>query len=260
MVAALPAAVTDTTDHPMPFLVDSREARALYFSFDSVQSRMRLADPDALDLAYTRTMMGFLLFVPQPRRISVIGLGGGSLVKFCHRHLPQASLQVAEINPHVLALRDDFMLPPDGARLAMQQLDGARFVRLPQAACDVLLLDGFDRQGMPDALCSQRFFDDAMGALDDGGMLVVNLHRGDPRLDLIMDRLARSFEDAHALLAVDDADGGNRVVFAWRGRDFRRYRPGLLGGPGQALAADMAPIVAALQRSRQPVPRPQQRR
>ncbi|MES2716099.1 MAG: fused MFS/spermidine synthase [Pseudomonadota bacterium] len=252
--------MTDTPEHPQPFLVDSRNARALYFSFDSVQSRMRLDDPDALDLAYTRTMMGFLLFVPQPRRISVIGLGGGSLVKFCHRHLPQASLQVAEINPHVLALRDDFMLPPDSARLAMQQLDGARFVRQPQAACEVLLLDGFDRQGMPDALCSQRFFDDAMGALDDGGVLVINLHRADQRLDLIMARLARSFAGDEALLAVDDEDGGNRVVFAWRGRDFRRYRPGLLAGPGQQLAADFAPILAALQQARTPQPGPRPRR
>jgi spermidine synthase len=252
--------VTDPADHPQPFVVDSRDARALHFSFDSVQSRMRLADPDALDLAYTRTMMGFLLFVPQPRRISFIGLGGGSLVKFCHRHLPQAQLQVAEINPHVLALRDDFMLPPDGPRLAMHQVDGARFVRQPQAACDVLLLDGFDRQGMPDALCSQRFFDDAAAALDDGGLLVVNLHRADPRMDLTLGRLARSFDGDEALLCVDDGDGGNRVVFAWRGRQFRRYRPGLLGEPGCDLAADFAPILAALQRARLPAAGPRTRR
>lgn len=229
-----------------PFVVDSRGVRALHFRFDSVQSRMRLDDPDALDLAYTRTMMGFLLFVPQPRRISFIGLGGGSLVKFCHRHLPQASLQVAEIDPDVLALRDDFFMPPDSARLAMHQVDGARFVRQPQAACAVLLLDGFGPDGMPDALCSQRFFDDAVAALDDGGMLVANLHLADPRLGLVMARLAHSVGGTAALLAVDDAEGGSRVVFAWRGRQFSHYRPGLLGAPGQALAADFAPILAAL--------------
>jgi len=242
--------VPDSDDHPVPFLVDSKGVRALYFGFDSIQSRMRLDDPDALDLAYTRTMMGFLLFVPQPQRISFIGLGGGSLVKYCHRHLPQARLQVAEINPHVLALRDDFMLPPDGERLAMHRLDGARFVRLPQAVCDVLLLDGFDKQGMPDALCSQRFFDDAVMAVDDGGLLVVNLHGADPRMDLIMDRLARSVDGEQALLVIDDGDGGNRVVFAWPGRSFRRYRPGLVGAAAQGLAADVAPILAALQRCR----------
>lgn len=235
--------------HARPFVVDSRGARALHFDFASVQSRMRLDDPDALDLAYTRTMMGFLLFVPQPQRISLIGLGGGSLVKFCHRHLPHTRLQVAEINPHVLALRDDFMLPADDDRLSLHQADGARFVRQPHAACEVLLLDGFDREGMPDALCSQRFFDDAALAVVPGGVMVVNLHREDPRLSLIMDRLAISFDGDPSLLTVDDEDGANRVVFAWRGAEFRRYRPGLLAGAGQGLQADFAPILAALRRT-----------
>ena len=97
--------------------------------------------------------------------------------------------------------------------------------RQAHAACEVLLLDGFDPSGMPEALCSQRFFDDAMLALDDGGLTVINLHAADPRIALIMGRLARSCEGEQALLAVDDAGGGNRVVFAWRGRDFARCRP-----------------------------------
>jgi spermidine synthase len=239
----------DPAAHPMPFVVDSRGARTLHFSFDSIQSRMRLDDPDALDLAYTRTMMGFLLFVPQPRRIAMIGLGGGSLVKYCHRHLPQARLAVAEINPHVLALRDDFLLPPDGERLALLRMDGARFVRLPAAACEVLLLDGFGPAGMPEALCTQRFLDDARQALDEGGVMVLNLHRDDPRLDGVTGRLAHAFGGDDALLAVDDEDGANRVVFAWRGGSFRRYRPGLLAGAGQPLAADFAPILEALRRA-----------
>ncbi|MBI5255154.1 MAG: transferase [Burkholderiales bacterium] len=244
-MSATPAPVA----HARPFVVDGRGTRTLHFSFDSIQSQMLLDDPDALALAYTRTMMGFLLFVPQPRRICLIGLGGGSLLKYCHRHLPQAHLQVAEVNPHVMALRDEFMVPPPGPRLGLHLVDGARFVRQPQAACEVLLLDGFGPQGMPDGLCSQRFFDDAAGALAKGGMLVVNLHRQDPRLTLLTDRLAHSFGGAHALLVVDDAEGEHRIVFAWRGTDFRRYRPGMLVGPGQALAADFTPILAALQRT-----------
>ena len=52
-------------------------------------------------------MMGFLLFIPSPARILMVGLGGGSLAKFCFRHLPDAAIDVVEINPHVIALRDD---------------------------------------------------------------------------------------------------------------------------------------------------------
>lgn len=234
---------------PQPYVVDSHGLRTLHFTPDCVQSSMRLDDPWALDLAYTRTMMGFLLFVPRPRRISLIGLGGGSLLKFCHRHLPQARLQVAELNPKVLALREHFMVPPEDDRLSLHLDDGAHFVRQAHAACEVLLLDGFDPSGMPEALCSQRFFDDAMLALDDGGLMVINLHAADPRMALIMGRLARSFEGEQALLAVIDAGGGNRVVFAWRGRDFARCRPAALPAMGSSLAADIAPVLTELRRA-----------
>ena len=40
---------------------------------------MLASDPDFLVLSYTRTMMAFLLFNSEPKRIAVLGLGGGSI-------------------------------------------------------------------------------------------------------------------------------------------------------------------------------------
>ena len=48
--------------HVKPFVQQDEGGKALRFSIRDVQSRMRLADPDALDLEYSRTMMAFLLF------------------------------------------------------------------------------------------------------------------------------------------------------------------------------------------------------
>src|SRR5450631_264933 len=63
-----------------PFLVEDLEYRAMCFALDgSTQSEMRLDDPEALVSAYTRKMMGFLLFRRRPRTVLMIGLGGGSL-------------------------------------------------------------------------------------------------------------------------------------------------------------------------------------
>ena len=60
-----------------PFIEDSGPLRYLHFDLDNVQSVMRHDDPDALCLAYTRKMMTFLLFNAEPRRILLLGLGGG---------------------------------------------------------------------------------------------------------------------------------------------------------------------------------------
>ena len=240
-------------EHVKPFVFESRGAKALHFSIHELQSRMALADPYALDLEYTRTMMGFLLLRPDPKRIVMIGLGGGSLAKFCHRHLPDAIIQVAEINPHVIALRDEFDVPPDSERFEVLLADGARFVRQADLALDVLMVDGFDDQGMPEPLAAQRFFDDCHGALREAGLLVVNLHMADKRYDLIVDRIRRSFDDA--VLVVEDGEQANCIVFGWQGRRFTHYRPGIARHPagleGEAakqLLKAFAPIVAALKR------------
>ncbi len=209
--------------HVEPFICRSDRSKALHFSIDEVQSRMQVADPCALDLEYTRTMMAFLLFVPQPRCISMIGLGGGSLVKFCHRHLPAARIQVVEINPHVIALRDEFVVPADDERLTVMQGDGALFVRATVARSDVLLVDGFDYDGQPSALSSQAFYDDCHQQLQAGGLLVVNLHNGHARFDIFVDRMRRSFDDA--VLVVEGNDPGNSIVFACKGKRFESRRP-----------------------------------
>ncbi len=94
-----------------PFIYVTPTSRSLMFSRGEIQSRMWTGDPYALNLEYTRLMMGFLLLNPEPRRIAMVGLGGGSLAKFCYRYLPSARIDVYEINPQVIALRDSFLVP-----------------------------------------------------------------------------------------------------------------------------------------------------
>ena len=135
----------DLLGHIKPFVLESGTKKSLHFSMGETQSRMDVLHPECLDVGYTRTMMGFLLFHPEPRDIAMIGLGGGSLAKFCHRHLPRTRIHVVEINPHVIALRDEFEVPAESNRFTVSRGDGAEFVRAPPHPFDVLLVDGYDR-------------------------------------------------------------------------------------------------------------------
>src|SRR5438270_10265377 len=96
-----------------PFIIDSGLQRRLQFDLYTVQSAMHRQHPDRLILAYTRKMMACLLFNRTPARILLLGLGGGSLAKFCYRHLPDSSITAVELNPDVIALREEFHIPPD---------------------------------------------------------------------------------------------------------------------------------------------------
>lgn len=213
--AFMPLEDADRVVHVKPYVRETLDSKSLHFSMDEIQSTMNLMAPHALALAYTRTMMGCLLLKPQPATLAMIGLGGGSLAKFCHRHLPRTRIKVLEINPHVVALRHEFRVPADDARFKVVLSDGAEFVRFPPYLLDVLMVDGFDYDGQPPALCTQQFYDDCRDALQPGGLLVVNLHAGHADFGLHLSRLERSF-DAE-VLAVEDEDGSNTIVFASKG-------------------------------------------
>ena len=241
----------ESAQHARPFVKESLSCKALHFSIGEVQSRMLVQDPTALDLEYTRLMMGFLLFNPAPLFIAMIGLGGGSLAKFCYRHLPKARIQVVEINPHVIALRDEFHVPPDDDRFTVVPGDGAQFIRSSATRPDVLMVDGFDREGLPSRLCSQRFYEDCADILQPEGLLVANLHFGHVSYGKHLERIRRSFNDV--VLVLDDGELCNSIVFARKGHRFEPARLGAMRRPrnldvvaGDQLLGAFARVAAAL--------------
>jgi spermidine synthase len=242
--------------HVKPFVQEGGSFKSLHFSIREVQSRMSLDDPCALDLEYSRTMMGFLLFKPEPKHIAMVGLGGGSLAKFCHCYLPATRTEVVEINPHVLALRDEFQIPPDDERLCLRLGDGADFVRDTDKGCDVLMVDGFDYDGQPSVLSSQAFYDDCADLLPRDGILVVNLFNQHAEYALLVDRIRRSFADA--VLVVEGPDLGNSIVLAFKEPSVPVQRKGvqrpprhLEGRAARQLAASFALTLTALKQAQQ---------
>lgn len=213
-------------DTVRPFVYEDERTVSMHFDILAIQSRMRRHDPYSLELDYTRTMMGFLLFAPQPERILMIGLGGGSLPKYCHRHLEGADVTVVEINPHVIAMREAFHVPPDGERFRVVHADGARFVdRAARLAhrYDVVLVDGFNYDGQPEELCTREFYDRCRAVLEPAGLLVANLHATEPACGEIIARMAASFDGALHRVSADD--GGNCIAFA--GAAQQVMRPGV---------------------------------
>lgn len=201
-----------------PFLYESGHDVMLHFDFSATQSQMRKTDPDKLILGYTRTMMGFLLFQPKPERIAMIGLGGGSLAKYCLRHIPDAHFTAVEINPHVIDLRDKFGIPPDSPDFQVICADGAAYVRNRSEPIDVLLVDGFDRDGQPGQLGSTEFYGHCHGKLRDGGVLVVNLLTADAQRETYTARIRECFDDQ--VVVVEAEEFGNKIAFACKGGDF----------------------------------------
>ncbi len=163
----------------MSHSIDIREEagiRYLHFGTDWVQGAMRLSKPNRLVLMYTQAMLSFLLFRAEPRRVLMIGLGAGSLVRFFRHAIPDAHLTVIEINRDVIQVGHQFFkLPDDDERLDVQVGDGYEFVQRTPAKFDAILVDSYDHRARPGKLESLEFYRACHARLAPQGVLVANL-------------------------------------------------------------------------------------
>lgn len=187
--------------------------RFLHLGNDTVQSAMRLSDPNGLELSYTRAMLGFLLLVAPPEKVLLLGLGGGSLVKFLYRRLPETKLTAVEINSQVIAAaRSFFHLPPDDERLQVVHDDASSYV-VDHLGWDAILLDGFDSGCQVESLASQDFYDHCAMALTQQGVLSVNLWGSDPNFEVYLKRIEMAFDGR--ILCLPAERRGNVIVFGF---------------------------------------------
>lgn len=209
--------------YPKPFVIDDGKSRFLYFNVRLMQSEMSLKAPHDLAIRYTQKMMAFLLFQPRPKRIVLIGLGGGSLIKFCYQRMPGTQLTAVELDPNVIAFRDTFLLPPDDDRLQVLEADGAEFLENTEKGIDALLVDAFDKTGFAPSLANREFFDKAYAKLSGNGVLVINLAGEKETYAGLIGEAMHVFDDQVIVISVPD--DGNHVLYAFKERHFEpRWR------------------------------------
>jgi spermidine synthase len=201
--------------YPRPFVLDDGKLRRLHFNLKLVQSEMDIAAPDALALAYTRRMMGFLLFNAAPKHILIVGLGGGSLTKFCHRHLAKSRITALEFSEGVIACRDWFAIPPDDERLAVVQAEAADYFARAGSdnRADVILLDAYDEDGLAPQLCSAEFYANVRTQLKPDGVLVANISGHGPLAETHIGLIADAFNERSVV--IDVSSEGNRIAYAF---------------------------------------------
>jgi spermidine synthase len=214
-----------------PFILDSGRLRYLHFDFDAVQSAMHMEDPNRLSLAYTRKMMAFLLFKDTPRRILLLGLGGGSLAKFCYRHLPSSAITAVEVNSDVIALREAFLIPTDDERFRVVHAESANYLADLGPGKDVILADACDRTGIAPQLRAIEFFQSAWRRLSPGGVFAMNLCGDRSQMTSHLAKIRQVFGEYMTLPVRRD---GNLIVFA-----FKEDRLKIRWGQLEARAAEL---------------------
>ncbi|HLF96698.1 MAG TPA: hypothetical protein VI457_06105 [Methylococcaceae bacterium] len=234
-------------------VVDSAGVRALHFGTPHRQSAMALADPHRLELAYTRSMLAALLFCGQPRRVLLVGLGGGSLAKFLWRNFPQCRIDAVEQRAAVMRVAHGWFDLPEDDRLQIWVADGADYVaEAPQRgdSYDLILLDAYDGLGMASAMLNQAFLDRCAALLAPDGACAANLWGSNrPLLDYALDRFGQSF--AGPVLRLPVPGRGNVIGLAFPGPmprpDWRKLKSRAEGLEAQ-LGVEFPALVRQLRR------------
>lgn len=151
--------------------------RYLHLGSPWVQGAMRLDQPDHLELQYIQQMMMWQLFMDQPEHIMQLGLGAGSLTKFCYQHFPFSHVSAVELNDEVLkACHLLFGLPDDNERLHVIINDAHHELSQTKgASLDILQVDLYSAQADHPAIESLAFYQSCARVLSEQGIMTINL-------------------------------------------------------------------------------------
>lgn len=189
--------------------------RSLHIGSDTIQSSMRLTRPNDLELAYTRSMMAFMLFKQRPERMLMIGMGGGSLTKYVYHRLPWVKIDVVEIDPKVVEIaRRQFFVPQDDERLTVHVGNGAEWIAREESSADIIAVDGYDGDSQVEELATRDFYETCRKRLASGGVLVTNLWGSDRRFHEYLARIEAAFPAGTLCLPAEKP--GNVIVFGFR--------------------------------------------
>ena len=141
------------------------------------QTCYRIGKPKELVFAYTKMMLGALYLNPNPARVLVIGLGGGTLPMTLRDILPEAQIDVVEIDPAVVKVARTYFNFKTDPKMAVFEDDGRVFVKKQmrtEVKYDLIMLDAFEDDYIPEHMLTKEFLTETKSLLTPQGVLAAN--------------------------------------------------------------------------------------
>ncbi|MCX6633481.1 MAG: fused MFS/spermidine synthase [Acidobacteria bacterium] len=193
---------------------DDRGLRTLLFEKGGArQSVVKPGDPDHLELPYARVAMTGLALCENPRRVLVVGLGGGTIPMFLRKHYPQATIDAVEIDPEVARVAKKFFGFREDSRMRVHTADGRRFIEQCRQPYDIIFLDAFGPDSIPQHLATVEFLRSVRRALTPRGLVAGNVWSRSTNRQY--DAMVRTYQEVFSELCIIRVEGaGNRILIA----------------------------------------------
>ena len=181
------------------------------------ESSMKLSDPGALTVEYTKLMTVGLAYAAKAERILEIGLGGGRTVTYLNASLPDSAILAVEIDKDVVDLAKKYFGFKESGRMRAVVADGRSFLMRDNDRWDIILIDAYRGPFVPFHLLTKEFYTLVKSRLAPGGVVVQNIEPSTMLFDSATATLNSVFP------SVDLYDGGGNVVaVAYEGASARQ--------------------------------------
>jgi spermidine synthase len=159
---------------------DKGDLRCLKFNVKSTKTQQSCylkSQPQQLVFNYTKLLMASLLINPEPKRILIIGLGGGTMSNTLAQLYPQSQIDNVEIDPAVIKVARNYFGFFENENINTFTQDGRIFIKralLKKQSYDWIILDAFNGDYIPEHLLTKEFLQEAKDLLSDHGILSSN--------------------------------------------------------------------------------------
>ena len=159
---------------------DKGDLRCLKFNVKSTktqQSCLLKSYPEQLVFNYTKLLLTGLFVNPDPQRILIIGLGGGTMSNTLHTLLPKSEIDNVEIDQSVINVARKYFGFLENDQIRSYSQDGRVFIKralLKKQTYDWIILDAFNGDYIPEHLMTKEFLIEVQRLLSPQGIVTAN--------------------------------------------------------------------------------------
>ena len=138
---------------------------------------MLVSKPDHLVFEYAPMMLSSLFLNPAPQRILIIGQGGGTLPMALQELVPNAAIDVVEIDGAVDRIARRFFQFKPGPKTKVFIEDGRVFVKRAGRQgqkYDLVMLDAFEADYIPEHMLTREYLQEVKTIMTPNGVLAAN--------------------------------------------------------------------------------------
>ena len=158
--------------------------RCLVFSVKRQQKNQTcidINDPTRIVFPYVRMIFAGLLVNPEPSRGLMIGMGGGTISSVLTSIYPDLTLDLVEVDQAVVKVATDYFGFKKTHQIDVHVTDGRVFARRAlrrKEQYDLIILDAFTGEYIPEHLMTVEFLENIKGLLTPGGVVIANTFSG----------------------------------------------------------------------------------